>query len=347
MVKFELPRKEMKRWTGFYNTLLNPISDVGITRKEIWKKNKSTVWYYEPTIKKYQTPLFLVYSIVNQPFILDLCQGNSLIQTLIDDGYEVYLLDFGIPGYEDKDLTLNDYITKYLKKGVQRALAHSGAENISIMGFCLGGTLSAIYTSIANEPIKNLILSLTPIDCQYAPNFNNWIQPLINNQLDIDQMVDAIGLIPSSFVESGVRLMTSPVYFSPYLSLLHRAYDEKYQIKWSRMNEWTKSHIPMSGAVFKQLFNDLFKENKLINGGLMIDGKEVNLSNIKANLLAIGAQNDILVPKKQISPIMDLVSSRDKTFHLIMEGHASLPVNGKIPPYLADWLSLRSNPIKD
>ncbi|MGE8205237.1 alpha/beta fold hydrolase [Heyndrickxia sp. NPDC080065] len=341
----ELPIKELKRWAGFFKTTIHPVTETGLLPKEIWKKNKTTLWYYEPTIKKYQTPLFLVYSLVNQPFILDLCKGNSFIQTLIDSGYEVYLLDFGIPGYEDKDLTFNDYITKYLSKGVQRALSHSGAEEISIMGFCLGGTLAAMYTSIAKEPIKNLILASTPIDFQYVPNYSNWKKPLTEKQTNFDEILDSVGLISPLFIYYGIRLITSPVYYSPYLSLLNHAYDAQYQIKWSRMNEWTKGHIPMPGTVLKQLFNDLIKENKLKNGGMIIEGEEVSLKNIKANLLVIGSQNDKLVPKEQIMPIMDLVSSEDKTFQLLHKGHVSLPENGQIPSYLSNWLSLRSNPI--
>jgi polyhydroxyalkanoate synthase subunit PhaC len=280
--------------------------------------------------------------LVNQPFILDLGPDNSLIKSFVDNGYDVYLLEFGIPGYEDKDLDLDDYIIKYIQKGVQRALLHSGEDAISLMGFCLGGTLAAIYTSLANEPIKNLILSVTPIDFHHFPIFSEWLNAIKKDQMDFDSFIDAWGLIPPSFIEAGVRLLTSPVYFTQYLSLLNRSYDEEYTQNWSRFNLWTKSHIPFPGAAIKQLSKEFVKQNKLVNGGLLIGGKPANLANITANLLAVGASGDKLVPKQQVSPIIDLVSSKDKTLHLLAGGHANLTENGKMPSYLSDWLSVRS-----
>lgn len=339
------PQNKINRWSGAYKTLVSPDSYEGVPRKEIWKLNKTTLWHYRPENKKYSVPIFLVYSVINQPFILDLAPGSSLIQAFMDNGYEVYLLDFGCPGFEDKDLSLNDYITKYIQKGVQRALTHSKANEITIMGFCLGGTLAAIYTSIAEEPIKNLILSLTPINFQYFPQFDQWVDTFVKNEVDVAPILDAVGLIPSSFVQGGIRLITTPVYYSPYLSLINRAYDEQYNIKWSRLNLWTKSHIPISGAALNQLANDLVKENKLINGGLDVNGKHAHLKNIYANMLVIGSSYDQLVPKEQITPIMDLVSSDDRTFHLLTGGHANIPNNGQLPSYLTEWLNARSNPI--
>ncbi|MFE8696702.1 alpha/beta fold hydrolase [Cytobacillus sp. FJAT-53684] len=341
--------KEIKlnRLTGFYKTIAIKEPEVGMTpRVAVWKKNKATLWHYPPEEKKYNVPLFLVYSLINQPFILDLGPSYSLIEALTANGYDVYLLDFGIPGYEDKDLTMDDYILRYIKKGVQRALLHSNAEEISLMGFCMGGTFAAIYTAISEEPIKNLILSVAPIDFSVVSVFTEGAKLLQDGELNIDPILDAWGLIPASSIKGGMRLVTAPIYYSPYLSLLSHADNEERNIKWSRYNYWAKSHIPFSGATLKQMMNDLGKENKLIKSSLMIGDNRVKLENIKANLLAVSASHDRLVPQEQIMPILDLVSSNDKTFHVLQGGHASLAKDGKAPEYLTSWLSNRSNPIK-
>jgi polyhydroxyalkanoate synthase len=111
-----------------------------------------------PSEKKYRVPVFLVYSLVNKPVILDLGPGMSMIEAFVNDGFEVYLLDFGILGYEDGEISIDNYIVDYIQKGVQKSLRHSGAEEISIMGFCLGGTLAAMYASIANELVRHPFL---------------------------------------------------------------------------------------------------------------------------------------------------------------------------------------------
>ncbi|MCM3705477.1 MULTISPECIES: alpha/beta fold hydrolase [Cytobacillus] len=335
-----------KKLLGFLNTILQPAPEINVTpRTTVWKRNKATLWHYAPASKKYSIPVFLVYSLVNQPTILDLGPQNSLIEALVNSGYDVYLLDFGIPGYEDKDITMEDYITEYIQKGVKRALYHSGADEISVMGFCLGGTFAAIYAAIADEPVKNLILSVAPVDFSIVPVFDKWADELRNGDGSLETTFDAWGLIPAFAIKSGMRLFTSPLYYSPYLSLLARADDEAYASRWKRFNHWTNGHIPFAGAALKQIHLDLLKDNKLVNGTLTIGDNNAALSNIEANLLAVASDNDRLVPKEQILPIMDLVSSADKTFHLLQGGHANLTSEGKIPDYMDKWLSARSGQI--
>ncbi|MDZ5472096.1 alpha/beta fold hydrolase [Bacillus sp. 31A1R] len=338
--------KEILRWKGFWSVFGGHEPPSATTpRKSIWKKNKTTLWYYPAKKKKFQTPLFLVYSLVNQPFILDLSPNISLIEAFVDEGYDVYLIDFGIPRYEDKDITLDNYIVGFIKKGVQKALTHSKAKDITVMGFCLGGTLAAIYTAIATEPIKNLILTVTPIDFSTVPAYDKWALALRNEKIDFDEFIDTIGLIPANFIEAGVRLVTAPVYFSHYLSLLNRGYEKHYVDKWILFNKWTSGHIPFPGATLKQLVNDLGKHNKLVTGELKINNQTVDLRNIKSNLLVVASDFDQLVPKEQTYPIVELASSEDKKYELLPSGHTGLTAKKGLPIYLKEWLPSRSNPI--
>jgi polyhydroxyalkanoate synthase subunit PhaC len=337
---------EKERWKGFFNVFYSLPPESGLTpRQAIWKKNKATLWYYPTKQKKYKIPLILIYSMVNQPFILDLAPGSSTIESLLNEGYDVYLIDFGIPGYEDKDLTINYYITEYIQKGVQRALKHSKAKEVTLIGYCLGGTLTAMYTAIAEEPIKNLILTVAPIDFSTFPIFDKWLKAANNGQLNFDSLLETIGLVPAFFIKAGVRMITSPIYFSPYLSLLNRAYDKEYVDQWQRLNNWTNGHIPFPGAALKQFMDDMGKGNKLIDGGIEINGKNAVLHNIHANLLVVASKYDRLVPEPLIYPVMDHVSSEDKTYISLEDGHTGLSLKGGIPDYMKNWLHERSEAI--
>lgn len=339
-------QKEWKRWARFINIMNEnePEPKVGNTPKQlIWKKNKSTLWYYPAVEKKYDIPLFFIYSLFNKPFILDLNPGSSIIEGLTKQGYDVYLLDWGTPGYEDKDISLDDYITDYLQKGVRRALRHSGAEEITIIGYCLGGTIASIYASIAEEPIRNLIIATVPIDFSVQAAPDKWVEGIRNGDFNIDRLFEVYGNLPPAFVNAMFRSISAPVYFTPYVSLLARANDEKFVERWRRLDKWTKEHVPFTGAAFKQLSNDLGRHNKLVKGELMVRGKKINLANIKANLLVVSSKYDHLIPEAQSLPIVDLVSSDDKTYKVVEAGHVSLAISGKFPAVLDEWLTSRSN----
>ncbi|MEB1807009.1 MAG: alpha/beta fold hydrolase [Bacillaceae bacterium] len=338
--------KEWKRWSRFMNIMTEMESDpkVGHTpRQAVWKKNKSTLWYYPAVEKKYDVPLFFVYSLFNKPFILDLNPGSSIIEGLTKLGYDVYLLDWGTPGYEDKGISLDDYILDYLQKGVRRALRHSGAEEISVIGYCLGGTIASIYAAIAEEPIKNLIVATVPIDFSVQSAPDKWVEGMRKGDYNVDRLIEVYGNMPPAFVNAMFRSISAPVYFTPYVQLLTKAHDDRFVERWRRLDKWTKEHVPFTGEAFKQLANDLGRDNKLVKGELTIRGKKVDLANIKADLLVVTSKYDHLIPEEQSLPMMELVSSEDKTYKLVEAGHVSLALSGKFPVLLDEWLTERSN----
>lgn len=338
--------KELTRWNQYFRTMSDPEVKIEFTPKQtIWKKNKATLFYYSAKEKKYDVPMFIIYSLFNRPDILDFAPGTSLIEGLVNEGYDVYLLDWGIAGYEDKDITIEDYIADYVQRGVRRALRHSGAKEISILGYCLGGTFAAMYGAIAKEPIKNLVICAVPIDFSVSAVPDKWAEALKEGLIDIDRVADIYGILSPAQVEAMFRSVTAPVYVSPYVTLFSRAHDKKFVEKWRRMNTWTEGHVPLTGGAFRQLTQDLFKENKLVKGEFTIRGQKVDLSNIKQNLLVVSSSNDFLIPEGQSLPLVELVSSKDKTYMLVEAGHVSLAMTGKLNKILNEWLPQRSEKI--
>jgi polyhydroxyalkanoate synthase len=335
--------QERKRWSGFLKTINGPEFHFGHTpRQAIWNKNKATLWHYPAADKKYNVPIFIVYSLFNKPTILDFAPGSSVIGELVNRGYDVYLLDWGIAGYEDKNLTIEDYVAGYIKRGVQRALRHSGAEEVSVVGYCLGGTLAAMYAAIADEPIRNLVAAAVPIDFSIAAIPEKWAEELKEGDLNLDRFIDAYGLIPPAAIEAMFRSVTSPVYNTPYTLLLSRAADTRYVEKWHRMNTWTRGHVPLTGGAFRQLTEDLFKNNKLVKGEFTVRGRRADFGNIQANLLVVSMKRDNLIPEGQSQPLVELVASKDKTYLLVDGGHVSLAMSGKFAGILDHWLCERS-----
>ncbi|MGG0174745.1 alpha/beta fold hydrolase [Gottfriedia acidiceleris] len=336
--------KEKQRLHGFLNIVNRPKPTYNHTPKQaVWKKNKATLWYYPAAEKKYNIPIFFITTLIGKPYIFDMAPGSSVFENFVNSGYDVYFLDFGVPGYEDKDINIEDYIEDYIKKAIQRTLRHSGADGISLAGYCLGGILASIYTAISDEPIKNLILITAPIDFGVNRLPDTWFKAIKNDELNLDRMIDVYGLIPADYLDKMFKsCMGQFVIISPYATLLNRAYDKRFVEKWHRINYWTNDQIPMTGGALRQIKNDLIKENKVVRNEFSVHGKKANLKNIKANLLVIAAKNDTVVLEEQSRSIMELVSSEDKTFELVEGGHSNLLISGKLAHSITPWLSERS-----
>jgi polyhydroxyalkanoate synthase len=111
------------------------------------------------------------------------------------------------------------------------------------------------------------------------------------------------------------------------------------------MDKWTKDSASFSGAAFKQLFNDLYKDNKLLKGELTIGGRKVDLKNIHCSFYVFSTSRDTLILEKQSLPVIDMVSSEDKTYEVFEGGHVSLALTGKFAIFADKWLCSRSQEI--
>src|SRR5918998_415378 len=141
-------------------------------REVVWTKNKTRLYRYRRADggggKSWRVPVLMIYGFVLKPYVLDLVPGNSLVEYLVEEGFDVYLLDFGISGAEDVGLSIEDLVLDYVQGAVQKVLETSGAREISLFGQSQGGTLCAMYASLFPDgPLRNLVLLSAPTE--FAP----------------------------------------------------------------------------------------------------------------------------------------------------------------------------------
>jgi polyhydroxyalkanoate synthase len=324
-------------------------ADTGQTPKEtIWTKNKAKLYHYQTEAeKKHSVPILIIYALINRPYVLDLLPGNSFIEHLVNEGYDVYMLDWGIPGDEDKDMSFEDYVLDYIPRAIRKVLRNSGAEQLTLLGYCMGGTMSAMYASLYSDKLKNLILMTTPTDFSQE---DIGLYKLFTDEkyLDVGVLTEAFGNVPGEMIDTGNRML-KPVtnYVGTYVSMWERIFEEKPMETWLAMNKWVNDGPPFPGAAFKQWITDFYQHNKLVKGEFKLRGRRVDLSNITTPLLNIAGKKDHICTLPQAEATMDLVSSQDKEFFVLDAGHVGL-MTGRgakkgLWPKVTDWLETRSD----
>jgi polyhydroxyalkanoate synthase len=324
---------------------------VGLTPKEtVWTLNKAKLYRYVPTKppeERYPVPLLLVYALINKPFIFDLAPGRSFIEYMVQQGFDMYLLDWGVPGPEDKETRFDDYVTEYLSRAVRKMVRVSGAQEISMLGYCIGATLTVVYAALyPNAPIRNIILLTAPIDFSSRPegSMAMWLE---EGRLDVDKAVNSLGNIPGELIRHWAKML-KPVenFVGVYVNLWKQMGDQAAVRGWQAINRWVEDVIPFAGEAFRQFVKEYLRENQLIKGEHEINGQRVDLSNIQAPLLNIVAKYDHIVSQAQAESIMDLVSSTDKELNVIPSTHvgimASRKAKHKLWPEVVAWLGERS-----
>lgn len=342
---------QMKKYrTGMHIMVEGAQAETGKTPKEIiWTKNKAKLYRYMPTAeKRFPIPILLVYALINRPYVLDLMPGNSLVEYLIQQGFDVYMLDWGTPGDEDMNLTFEHYVLDYLPRAVKKVLKMSHVDEFTLLGFCMGGTMTAMYASLfPDNPLKNLILLTTPID--FSPEktglYGLWTS---EKYFDPDVLTNAFGNVPGELVDTGNRL-TKPVtnLIGTYVTMWDRILQDKPMDGWLAMNKWVNDGVPFPGEAFKQWIREFYQQNKLTKGEIQLRGRRVDLANITCPVLNIAGTKDHICTIPQAEAAMNLISSMDKEFFVLDAGHIGLVTGSaakkNLWPKIRSWLEVRSH----
>ncbi|HZK42919.1 MAG TPA: alpha/beta fold hydrolase [Syntrophomonadaceae bacterium] len=324
----------------------DPAPQTGLTPKEIvWRKNKARLYRYTNNDIKHKTPVLMIYALINKPYILDLIPGMSLVEHLVAEGFDVYLLDWGEWEWEDRDISFGDIVDYYIARAVMKVCQISKVKEISILGYCMGGTIATMYAALYPAPtIKNMLYLAAPIDFQDAGLSSVWLK---DPEFDPDRVADTFQLIPKDFVDFGVKMLRPVTNFWGTYTRLWKSIDEGTPVAaWKALNKWVDDNSNFPGAAYRQWIKDLYQGNKLVKNEFYLKGRLVDIANINAPLLVMSGENDHLVRPHQAEAIIDHARSTDKTYHEFPVGHGGLVFGSYAKresyPVISDWLSEHS-----
>ena len=287
-------------------------------------------------------PVLVCFALVNRPYILDLQPDRSVVRQLLKRGFDVYLIDWGTPTAADRTLRLHDYVCGFMKHVADFVCSHSESPKLNLLGYCMGGTISAMYTALYPEQVKNLILMAAPIDFSGDEGLLNvWTR---DEYFNVDGLVDAFGNCPGSFLQGSFQMM-KPVtnYVEKYVGFAEKMNDDAYLENFFAMERWSNDNIPVAGETFREFVKHLYQENQLVKGEFRLRDKPVKLENITCPLLTLTAEQDHLVPPSSTLAIKDYVSSKFVHHMSINAGHIGLAVStkahGQLWPDAAMWIA--------
>ena len=113
----------------FANTILTEHdAPIGSTPKDVvWTHRNTTLWRYRSANRRYPVPVLLVFALINRPDIFDLRAGSSFVEFLLEEGYDVFLLDWGVFDESDSDIGLEYFVCEEIPSGIRETLRASGA----------------------------------------------------------------------------------------------------------------------------------------------------------------------------------------------------------------------------
>ncbi|AXI02553.1 alpha/beta fold hydrolase [Aquirhabdus parva] len=307
--------------------------------------------------KHFSIPLILVPPLGVYAWIFDLMAERSLVRYFLVRGFQVYLIDWGKPGRGEAELSLETYTLNWFPKAVKAIQAHSGQTEVSVLGYCMGGLLSLMYTAArGTDVVRNLITIASPVNLHQMGNGIGKLSLLISGPTGLIRRVTGSQLSkldPNLFHVDGKILSVLFKASSPaatvlsYIDLIKNLADDDYVSRYMTMNEWFSNMPDYPGATVLELIQKLGIANRMNRGHFNLGGHEVSFSRIKSALLAFAGDRDAITSISSASAVMNVVGSLDKTFQVVSGGHAGIFTGSRAAHstwvIAADWLELRSD----
>ena len=309
----------------------------------VYQEDRVKLKHYLPRTEiRYQTPLLVTYALINRETMLDLQPGRSVVERFLAAGIDLYMIDWGYPTRKDRFLGFDDHINGYMDNIVDFIRATHHVEKINLMGICMGGTFSVIYSSLHPEKIKNLVTTVTPTNFDTKKGLLHvWME-----HLDVDRVVDTFGNLPADMMNLGFLLLNpARLMIDKYVGFMENMDNKQFVENFVRMEKWIFDSPDLPGEVFRQFIKDCYQGNKLIQSKLEIDGKRVDLKKLTMPLLNIYGKYDHLVPPEACEQLVNHVGSTDTEDICLDTGHIGIYVSSKFQeafaPKIASWLKDR------
>jgi polyhydroxyalkanoate synthase len=322
---------------------------VGATPKEtVWTRDRAELWRYRSESVRYQPPILIVHSLVSRSYILDLRPGNSAVEFLLDAGFDVFMLDWGVPDERDAGNSLATYVDEYLPRAVQAVQRETGCDEVTMAGYCLGGVLAMLYASgRADAPVRNLILMATPAD---STHMGPMVAALREGRLNPEDLIDETGNVPADVLYSGFFMIAPTTPIAQYATLLENLWNDEFVEGYQAMAQWSRDHVPFPGAAFRDVVEQLVRANALTTGAMRVGGRRITFSDTDAHVLVAMAERDNVIPVAAAEPLTMLVGSPHRR-HVarLRGGHVTFGTGREAfkhtLPTLAQWIAAHSDAV--
>ncbi len=300
-------------------------------------QDKLVVRYYAPRGDARATPVVLVPSLINRAWILDLEPGRSLVEALSGMGHPTYLVDWGEPGPEDAEEDVGYVLLELLHRSIDRVCRHARSPQAFVLGYCLGGTLSAMYAALRPERVAGLVALAAPVSFANGGRFREFTAPGV---FDVERAVTADGLVPVEVMKPAFQLLDPMGNWTKYLAVEAAASDPVQLARVLVRERWVEDNVPMAGAFAREFIGKGYQEDRLLAGTWVIRGERVDLRAVRAPVHVVACRKDFITPVAAALPLAAAVGGPASST-VLDTGHIGVVVGAEGPrtfyPLLDRW----------
>jgi polyhydroxyalkanoate synthase len=250
--------------------------------------------------------LLIVPAPFKRAYIWDLLPRVSVVRRCRDRGFRVYLLEWLVPTQREDEFGLSVYADHLINAALGAIRDETGSSAAILAGHSLGGTLAAIFATLHPDRVSRLLL----VDAPLA--FGEHGGPLARAVRAMPHAGVIRRASGSPVPGSVINALSSAA--APEVFHLQRAMDfaaslldpEAFAVH-MRVERWTYDEFPLPGRLFEEILEQLYREDRLMNGTLQVGERLTGIARLQSPVLAVINPHGGIVPPRSVQEALEAV----------------------------------------
>ena len=276
-------------------------------------------------------PVLIVYSVINRSYILDLTKEMSFVAHLLEQGIDLYLIEWGEHQAGDHETSLDDFIERGIGASMDHIRDERGVEKVALFGHCIGGTFAAMYAALCPEKVDRLFTLTAPFTRPERGVLATMTDP---SMLPIDQLVDGFGQMPAKLIRYTFMGLKPYYELMKWKMFVENLGNDDAMARFAIIDKWANDNVDIPAEVFRSFIRQVFHEDGLVCGTVQIGGCTVDLARIECPVLNLAGKGDWIVPPDSAAALGGCVSSEFNEFRTLPGSHLSLILD---PRLRSEW----------
>jgi poly(3-hydroxyalkanoate) synthetase len=270
--------------------------------------------------------VYLASPLINKPEIFDLAPGKSVIEGLLNRGFDVYLVENGEPGPFETDLGLSFYGQTLHDTYLDLIAKRHPNREIMVMAYCMAGTLMVPYLARRAQEraargekmdICKVVLMAAPLRFDDDTSGHGPMRQVIRKSYDAHLMDELFGdvNIPPIIIDMGMHAIQPGVRYNNMYGFFRRAFHREAVRDSAPFIYWLTHGTNFPARAHKEWIQKIYLENQIENRTYCLpskvpelDGRPVDIDVLpKAGVRFLdyrGERDPISPPGSSLSSIM-------------------------------------------
>ncbi len=315
--------------------------------KVIYQNELMQLLQYEASTEKvFKRPLLIVPPWINKFYILDLQPKNSFIKWATDKGHTVFVISWVNPDEKMAGKRFDDYMLDGPLAALDAIEQATGEKQVNLIGYCIGGTLTAATLAYMAAKKDNRVRSATFFTTLVDFSDPGELAVFVDEEQlqKLDAHLDKKGYLDGAQMSQVFNMMRdndliwSFVVNNYLMGREPMAFDLLY---------WNADSTRMPAMMHKAYLRNMYLENKLVEpAGMSLDGQPLDLRQIKTPVYLASTKDDHIAPWKSTYAATQLYAGPVR-FVLSASGHIAGIVNPPAANKYCFWTNEINDPSAD